>query len=63
MTPEEITRIENTHGPSVTSQNGSVGWVCTCGASWPCRVLQLADDARRQHHRVERAGAAAMGEQ
>jgi hypothetical protein len=55
MKPEDIERIEQTHGPSVTWQNGAVGWVCICGDAWPCRLLQLADDARRAHAAIKRA--------
>ncbi len=59
MDPETIQRVEETHGPSVIWRNGLVGWICTCGAPWPCRVLQLADDARRQQYRVVRDGGGA----
>jgi hypothetical protein len=51
---EDIARIEATHGPSIAWLNGSVGWKCTCGGSWPCPTYQLADDIRQQRHRVAR---------
>jgi hypothetical protein len=54
MDQEAITRVEATHGPSITWRNGQVSWVCTCGAGWPCRVWQLADDVRQQRARMAR---------
>jgi hypothetical protein len=47
MRPEDFDRVEADHGPSVTWQNGQVGWICVCGGRWPCEVLRRADDARR----------------
>ncbi len=56
MDAEDVARIEQTHKASVTWLNGAVGWVCVCGNSWPCRLLQLADDARQRQARVTRHG-------
>jgi hypothetical protein len=55
MDAEDCDRIEASHRPCVTWQNATVGWVCLCGNSWPCRLLQLADDARRAHAAITRA--------
>ena len=54
MNADDVARIEQTHKASVTWLNGAVGWVCVCGNQWPCRLLQLADDARRQQARAGR---------
>ncbi len=51
---DDVVRIEQTHKASVMWLNGAVGWICVCGNAWPCRLLQLADDARQQQARVTR---------
>jgi hypothetical protein len=51
---EDIARIEADHGPSVTWQSSQIGYECKCVGPWPCRVMQLADDARKARAAIKR---------
>jgi hypothetical protein len=56
MNAEDANQIDVEHTPDVVyGLGGGLAWVCGCGSSWPCRQLQLADDARQRQARIARA--------
>jgi hypothetical protein len=54
LSPKTV-RVE--HEAAVVWRGDVVGWVCTCGSSWPCHALLLADDAGRRRAQLARSTA------